>query len=65
MTKYRWAVKILTFVSAGLCGSSGTWAVWFWRQGAILPAVLDLFSALITLAGAIYGVWWLTTGWRN
>ena len=63
--KYRTAVRILTLTSAFLCGSSGTWAVWFWRQGAILPAALDLFSALITLAGTIYGVWWLTPGWRN
>ena len=63
--KLRWTVKILTLVSAGLCGSSCSMAYWFFEREAVLPAALELFAALITLAGAIYGVWWLTTGWRN
>ena len=63
--KYRWAVKILTFVSAGLCGSSCTMTYWFFKRGAILPAALELFAALITLAGTVYGFWWLVKEWRN
>lgn len=63
--KYRRAVRVLTMVSSFLCGSSGAWAVWFWRQGAILPAALDAFAALLTLAGTIYGVWWLCEGWKD
>ena len=63
--KYRKAVKVLTYTSAFLSGSSFSMALWFLDRGAIWPAVLDFAAALLTGAGAVYGVWWLCKGWKN
>lgn len=63
--KYRLWVRILTFLCAFFCGSSATWAVWFARHGAYVPSVLNAGAFVLTLAGTIYGVWWLVEGWRK
>lgn len=63
--KYRKAVKVLTYTSAFLCGSSFSMALWFLDRGAIWPAVLDFLAAAITCAGVVFGVWWLCEGWRD
>lgn len=63
--KYRIWVKGLTLACAFLCGSSGAWAVWFAQRGVYLPAVLNAGAFVLTLAGTVYGVWWLVEGWRK
>lgn len=63
--KYRKAVKVLTYTSAFLCGSSFAMALSYLLSGAIWPAVLDFAAALLTGAGAVYGVWWLCEGWKD
>ena len=63
--KNRSWIRALVLACAFLCGSSAAWAVWFAKNGAYVPAVLNAGAFVLTLAGTVYGVWWLADGWRK
>lgn len=58
-------ILIMTVLGGALFLLSACLAAWFFLQGAVFPALLQLFASSLTFAGTMVGIWWIRNYWRD